>query len=124
MIFGCEHEIMILQADIKAFGTRMQSTQGDTQLHLEKLKNNQRRLAKLYAQEGNIRTTLVSIQTKLLPPLEILKQELAKAKVLMKEDANISTEEGLVELVAKIEIQLKSLEIASNNWVKKSYTIT
>ena len=62
--------------------------------------NNQRR----YDQEGNIRTTLVSIQTKLLPPLEILKQELAKAEVLMKKDANISTEEGLVELVARIEI--------------------
>ena len=44
----------------------------------------------------------MSIQTKLLPPLEILKQELAKAEVLMKEDANISIEEGLVELAAKI----------------------
>ena len=82
----------------------MKSTQGDTLLHLEKIMNNQQILAKLYAQEGNIRTTLMSIQTKLLPPLKNLKQELAKAKVLMKEDANISIEEGLVKLATKIEI--------------------
>ena len=29
-ISGCEHEIMMLQADIKASGTIMQSAQGDT----------------------------------------------------------------------------------------------
>ena len=95
-IYGCEHEIMMLQAKIKAFSTRIQLAQGDTRLHLEKLMNNQRRLAELYAQEGNIRTTLVSIQKKFLPPLEILKQEIAPTKVLMREDANISIKEGLV----------------------------
>ena len=82
----------------------MQSAQGDTQLHLHKLMNNQRRLSKLYAQEGNIRTTIVSIQTKLFPPLEFLKKELAKVEALMKDDANISTKEGLVDLAARIEI--------------------
>ena len=46
----------------------------------------------------------MSIQTKLLPPLEILKRELAKEEALMKEDANISIEEGLVDLDARIEI--------------------
>ena len=66
--------------------------------------NNQRRLAELYAQEGNIRTILVSIQTKLMPSLEILKQEIARAEVCIKEDVNISTEEGLVDLTAWIEI--------------------
>ena len=65
---------------------------------------NQRRLAKLYAQEGNIRTTLVSIQKILLPPIEILKKELVKAKALMIEDDNISTKEGLVDLAARKEI--------------------
>ena len=77
--------------------------------------NNQRRLAKLHEQRANIRTTLVSIQTKLLPPLEILKKELAIAEALMIEDANISTKEGLVDLVARIEVYIKSLEIANNN---------
>ena len=95
---------MMLQADLKANNTRMQSTQGDTQLHLEKLTNNQRRLAKLYAQEGNIRTILVSIQTKLMPSPEVLKQEITNAEVYMKEDVNISTKEGLVNLAAQIDI--------------------
>ena len=95
---------MMLQDDIKASGTRMQSAQGDTHLHLKKLMNNQRRLAKLYAQEGNIRNTMVRIQKKLLPQLEILKSELAKEEVLMKEDANISIEEWLVDLATRIEI--------------------
>ena len=85
----------------------MQSAQGDTQLHLQKMMNIQRRLTKLHAQEANIRTTLVSIQTNLFPPLEILKQELAKSEVLMKEDANISIEEGPIDLAARIEIKIK-----------------
>ena len=97
----------MLQDDLKARNTRMQSAQGDTQLHLEKLMNNQRRLAKLYAQEGNIRTILVSIQKKLMPSLEVLKQVIAKIEVYMKEDVNISTEEGLVDLAMGIEIQIK-----------------
>ena len=46
----------------------------------------------------------MSIQTKSMPSLEVLKQEIAKAKVYMKEDVNISTEEGLVDLATRIEI--------------------
>ena len=65
---------MMLQANLKVSNTRMQSAQGDTQLHLEKIMNNQRRLHELYAQEGNIRTILVSIQTNFMPSLEVLKQ--------------------------------------------------
>ena len=66
--------------------------------------NNQRRLSKLYAQEGNLRTILVSIQTKVMPSLEVLKQEIANAEVFVKEYFHISIEEGLVDLAARIEI--------------------
>ena len=66
--------------------------------------NNQRRLSKLYDQERNIRTILVSLQRKLIPSLEVLKQEIAKAEVYMKEDVSISIEEGLVDLATRIEI--------------------
>ena len=46
----------------------------------------------------------MSIQKKLLPPLEILKKELAKVQSLMTKDANILTEEGIVDLAERIEI--------------------
>ena len=115
---------MMLQADLKVSNTRMHSAQGDTQLYLEKLMKNQRRLVELYSQEGNIRNILVSIQTKLMPSLEVLKQEIAKVKDYMKEDVNMSTKEGLVDLATRIEIQIKKLEIARSNWVTESSTIT
>ena len=53
----------------------------------------------------------------LLPPMEVLKHELSISKTLLNQDAHISTKEGLVDLVAKIEIQIHSLDIASNNWI-------
>ena len=40
----------------------------------------------------------------LIPPMEVLKHELSIAEALMKQDSHISTEEGLVDLAAKIEI--------------------
>ena len=51
-----------------------------------------------------MKTILISIQIKFLPTLEVLKQELAKAEVILKEDVNISTKIGLVDLATRIEI--------------------
>ena len=55
-----------------------------------------------------------------MPSLEVLKQEQAKAEVLLKEDVNISIEIGLVDLAARIDIQIKLLEFSSSNWVIES----
>ena len=40
----------------------------------------------------------------LLPPMEVLKHELSIVEALMQQDANISIEEWLVDLVEKLEI--------------------
>ena len=40
----------------------------------------------------------------LIPPMEVLKHELSIDEALMNLDAYISTKEGLVDLVAKLEI--------------------
>ena len=48
--------------------------------------------------------------------MEILQKELAYAKTLLKKDPNLSTLEGLVHLAAEIAIQLKSLNVALDNW--------
>ena len=85
--------------------------------------NTQRRLVELHAQEANIRTTLVSMQKNLLPTLEIMKKELAIIKALMIEDANISTKEGMVDFSTRIQVQIKSLEIANNTWILEKSTI-
>ena len=47
--------------------------------------------------------------------MEILQKQLAYAKSLMKKDPNLSTLDGLVHLVAKTTIQLKSLDVALDN---------
>ena len=48
--------------------------------------------------------------------MEILQKELAYAKALLKKYPNLSTLDGLVHLAAKTVIQLKSLDIALDNW--------
>ena len=77
----------------------------------------QGRLSKMQEKETNITTTLISIQSMFLPHMEVLKHELSIVENLMQRDANISTKVGLVDLVAQLEFQLHSLEVAKNNWI-------
>ena len=48
--------------------------------------------------------------------MEILHKELAFSETLMKKDLHLSTHEGLVHLASKMAIQIKSLEVACDNW--------
>ena len=48
--------------------------------------------------------------------MELLQKELAYAKTLYKKDPNLSTLEGLVHLAVETTIQLKSLDVALDNW--------
>ena len=48
--------------------------------------------------------------------MEILHKELGYTKTLLKKDPNLSTLDGLVHLAAKTAIQLKSLDVALDNW--------
>lgn len=63
-----------------------------------------------------MRTTLMQIQSLLLPPLEVMKHELSLLESLMTRDLNLSTKDSLNDLVATMEIQLHSLEVAKANW--------
>ena len=48
--------------------------------------------------------------------MEILQKEMAYAKTLLKKDPNLSTLDSLVHLATKTTIQLKSLDIALDNY--------
>ena len=48
--------------------------------------------------------------------MEVLHKELAYAKKNLKKDPNLSSLEGLVHLTTETAIQLKTLEIALDNW--------
>ena len=48
--------------------------------------------------------------------MEILHKELGYVETLLKKDPNLSTLDGLVHLTAKLSIQLKSLDVACDNW--------
>ena len=43
-------------------------------------------------------------------------KELGYAKTLLKKDPNLSTLDGLVHLATKLSIQIKSLDVACDNW--------
>ena len=51
----------------------------------------------------------------LLPHMEVMKHELSISDTLMRQDANISIEEGLVKLLATLEIQIHTLEATRHN---------
>ena len=57
-----------------------------------------------------------------LPHMEVINLELSIANTLMSHDENISNEEGLVDLVASLEIQIHTLETARNNWIFEAVT--
>ena len=59
---------------------------------------------------------MISIQASLTPHVDILKKEQAQATNLLKKDPNLSTLDGLVHLVAKVSIQLRTIDIALDNW--------
>ena len=58
----------------------------------------------------------MKIQASITPHLEVLHEDQMYVETVLKKDPNISTHEGLVDLVAKLAIQHKSLDIAFNNW--------
>ena len=48
--------------------------------------------------------------------MEILHKEVGYVETFVKKDPNLSTLDGLVHLVVKLAIQIKSLEVACENW--------
>ena len=48
--------------------------------------------------------------------MEILQKDQSQAKNLLKKDPNLSTLDGLVHLDAEIAIQLKTIDVALDNW--------
>jgi hypothetical protein len=70
----------------------------------------------LQAKEHSIRTTLIQIQSLLLPPLEVMKHALSLAEALLARDTTLTIEDRLIDLAATMEIQIQSLEVAKSNW--------
>ena len=87
-------------------------TPTQSEKHFKTLLQTQSHLATLSVEEANIRAKLTSIQITLASHMEILHIELGYAKTLMKKNPNLSTLDGLVHLVFKIAIQIKSLDVA------------
>ncbi|OYD06018.1 hypothetical protein CHM34_18575 [Paludifilum halophilum] len=61
--------------------------------------------------EANIKAKLTIIQATITPHIEILHKEQGYAETLMKKDPNLST----IHLATKLEIQIKSLDLACEN---------
>ena len=76
----------------------------------------QKELVLLIADEANTKTKLVQIQFSITLHMEILQKELAYAENVLKKDPNLSRLDGLVHLVPETAIQIKSLEVALQNW--------
>ena len=91
-------------------------TPAQSEKHFSTFLHSQNQLATLHAYEANIKAKMICIQSTLTPHMEILHKELPYAKTLMKKYPHISTLEGLVHLSAELAIQIKSLEVACDNW--------
>ena len=69
----------------------------------------------LHAQDANTRATLITIQEMFTTHMEVLHKELAFSKKLMNKYSHLSTHDGLIDLVVKIDFQFQSLEVVCNN---------
>ena len=70
----------------------------------------------LIVEEADVRAKLINIQASFIPHMEILQKELGYVEKLMKKDPNLSTLDRLVHLAVEIAIQIKSLDVALDNW--------
>ena len=70
----------------------------------------------LIVEEANLRAKFKNIQASLTPHMKILHKELGYAETLLKKDPNLSTLDGLVHLAIELAIQIKSLDVACDNW--------
>ena len=56
------------------------------------------------------------IQVSLTPHMEILHKELGYVENILKKDPNLFNIDGLVHLAVELTIQLKSMDVACENW--------
>ena len=70
----------------------------------------------LIVEEANIRANLTNVQASLTPHMKILHKELGYVETLLKKGTNLSTSDGLVHLAVELAIQIKSLDVACDNW--------
>ena len=100
---------------MKSIGKILQQYPCQNHSYFRQLLSAQGQLAILQAPDTNIWATLISILSMLTPHMEVLHKELAFVETLMKKDPHLSTHKGLVNLVVKITIQIKSFEVACDN---------
>ena len=106
---------MSLESQISTSSARLPSNLAQSDKNFRTLLQTQSQLATLIVDEANIRAKITSIQETFTPYMEILHKELGYAETLMEKDPNLSTLDGLLHLVVKISIQIKSLYIACDN---------
>ena len=107
---------MQLEEELKLSSENITQDSSNAQQHFELLLQTQRKIAVLTIEEANIRAKLISIQASLTPHVDILQKEQAQATNLLKKDPNLSTLDGLVHLAAKVSIQIRTIDIALDNW--------
>ena len=84
--------------------------------HFTQTLHTQRELPILIEEGANTKEKLMQIQSSITPHLEVFHKEKMYAETILKKDSNLSTLDGLIDLVVNIAIQHKSLEIALENW--------
>ena len=110
------HRIQTLEGHMKLSGMQLPKDPVQSEKHFNTVLHTQNQLAMLIAEETSIRAKLIDIQASLTSHMAILQKELAYAKTMIKKDPNLSTLEGLVHLAAESAIQIKSLDVALDNW--------
>ena len=107
---------MSLERNLKISSMQLPKDPAQSEKHFNTMLQTQKELVVLTLEEANKKAKLVQIQASPTPHMEIFKKELAYDENVLKKDPNISTLDGLVHLVAEITIQIKSLEVALQNW--------
>ena len=106
---------MSLERNLKISGMQLPKDPTQSEKHFHTKLHTQKELVVLTVDEANTKAKLVQIQFSITPHIEILQKELAYEESVLKKDLNLSTLDGLVHLVAKTTIQIKSLEVALQN---------
>ena len=107
---------MSLEGKLKVSISQLPKDPTQSEKYFATTLHTQKELAVLTSDEANIKAKLIQIQSAITPQMKVLHKEMAYAENVLKKDPNISTSEGLIHLAAETTIQLKTLEIALDNW--------
>ena len=106
-----------IDVDMKVSAQMLQLDPNSSSSHHLRIKFLSEKQAELLREEARIRSTLIDIQTMILPIMDTMQKHIVYSKTLI-HDNNFSIADHMIELSAEVQIALSTSKLLQENWDK------